>query len=540
MNARKASAARRRSHQLAGAELPEPFVARQRGALGADADAFLAALTAAPVRALRVNEHKTSLSQVADRLGLTVDQVPWCQAATYLPAEVQLGDTFEHRAGLFYLQEPSSMAVVEALRIEPQHRVLDIAAAPGGKATHAASKLGPDGMLLANEMVSTRLGPLLANLDAWGYAEVAVASAAPPRLADALPASFDRVIVDAPCSGEALFRRQPALRAEWSEAQVAGAARRQARLLASAAKTLAPGGLLAYSTCTFAVAENEELVRSFLGQHEDWTLDDLRSLPGGQPSLVGDDSHGYAMRFYPHLCRCEGQFVAVLRAPGWPGRHEPARRRRKGSVPRSPWTEFAARIVRKDIDASRVQFRGTTFYLPPAAMSLPANITLRPGLPLGRLVGTDLRPAHALAMALRPDEVTAHEELNADDLRAFREGREIPRLGPPGWVLVTAGSWPVGWGRRKNDILTPKLPNYARSRAQLPGRVERPTDRGTPRGVGDRIDVPWLSLGGLRLQHRWRSDAVATATLGHRCRCPQAGNRNDGPSLRINLIICVK
>ena len=432
--------------------------------LGADAGAFLEALAAPPVRALRVNEHKASLTEVAERLGLAVDPVPWCATATYLAGEIHPGDTAEHRAGLFYLQEPSSMAVVEALRIEPHHRVLDVAAAPGGKATHAASKLGQDGMLLANELVTSRLGPLLANLDAWGYQNVAIASAAPVRLAEAVPASFDRVIVDAPCSGEALFRRQPGQRGEWSETQVAGAARRQARLLASAAQTVAPGGLLAYSTCTFAFAENEEIVRSFLDQHKDWAAEDLSFLPGGQPSALGD---AHAMRFYPHLCRCEGQFVAVLLAPGEPARYRPPlpAHRRRVSAPPSAWAEFAARHLRNEVSPATVAFRGATFYLLPTAMELPSNIALRPGLPLGRLVGASFRPSHALAMTLRRDDVTFSEELDGDDLPAFREGREISREGPPGWVLVTMGPWPLGWARRKNDILAPKLPGHARSRA---------------------------------------------------------------------------
>jgi 16S rRNA C967 or C1407 C5-methylase (RsmB/RsmF family)/NOL1/NOP2/fmu family ribosome biogenesis protein len=478
----KAKTARRRSLAMAGSaaagELPALFVSRERQVLGDDAGAFLASLDGAPVRALRVNEHKASLGQVAARLGLAVDPVPWCQTATYLPPQALPGDSAEHRAGLFYLQEPSSMAVVEALSVEPHHLVLDVAAAPGGKSTHAASKLGPDGMLLANEMVGTRLGPLLANLDAWGYPNVAIASAAPPRLAEALPASFDRVIVDAPCSGEALFRRQPALRAEWSEAQVAGAARRQARLLASSARTVAPGGLLAYSTCTFALAENERVLEAFLDQHADWDLHDLGNLPCGVPSAIDQAGTGYAVRFYPHLCRCEGQFVAVLRAPGreqdrergrghgrgLTGVRRPARPRQERDVPYSAWTEFAAQVLRADFDPGRLDFRGATCYLRPAAMPVPANVALRPGLPLGRLVGASLRPAHALAMALRPADVTAYEELGGEDLRAFREGREIARPGQPGWVLVTTGQWPVGWARRKAGFLLPKLPGHVRAR----------------------------------------------------------------------------
>ena len=470
---------RRRAHSTL-AELPEAFVARQQAVLGDEADAFLAALTGPAVRSLRVNEHKASLAEVAERLRLTVDPVPWCPTATYLPPDTRLGDTVEHRAALFYLQEPSCTAVVEALGIEPHHRVLDIAAAPGGKATHAASRLGPDGLLLVNEVTSARLGPLLANLDSWGYPNTAITNVAAQRLADALPATFDRVIVDAPCSGEALFRRQPSARAEWSEAQVAGAARRQGKLLHCAARTVAPGGLLAYSTCTFAFTENEHQVAAFLDGHRDWELADISALPGAVVSPVSDADEerswpGHALRFYPHRCQCEGQFVAVLRAPGQqvPGQQVPGQRadarqartqRRKAAPPHPAWAEFARRTLRNELDQARVQFTGTTFYLRPTAMELPADLALRPGLLLGHLAGSTFRPAHALAMALKPAEVTAYEALGGDELLAFRQGLPVARAGPPGWVLVTVDRWPVGWARRRDDMLFPRLPGHARAR----------------------------------------------------------------------------
>jgi len=459
----------RRSADSTPAPFPAAFLARQRMLLGAEADAFEAALAEPAVRALRVNERKTSLAEVADRLELAVDPVPWCPAATYLPQDARPGDSAEHRAGLFYLQEPSSMAVIESLAIEPRHRVLDVAAAPGGKATHAASRLGGDGFLLVNEVVRSRLGPLLSNLDAWGYPNTAVASLPVARLADALPGIFDRVIADAPCSGEALFRRQPASRAEWSEAGVAGAARRQGKLLDSAARTVAPGGLLAYSTCTFAPAENEQQVTAFLARQPGWRLDDAGALPGAVGAPVDGAGAGRVLRFYPHRCRCEGQFVALLRAPGEP--RDQDRRpavgptRRPGGRAHPAWTAFAGQTLRERFDPARVLLRGTAFYLLPEPAGMPVGLALRPGLALGALVGRTFRPAHALAMALAPADVTAAEELGAAELAEFRGGRPVRRPGPAGWVLVTMGRWPVGWARRSGDQLVPRLPGHARSRS---------------------------------------------------------------------------
>jgi 16S rRNA C967 or C1407 C5-methylase (RsmB/RsmF family) len=447
--------------------LPEEFTARQSALLGSEAPAFLASFDEAPVRALRVNERKATLTEITRRLEIPLDPVPWCPAATYLPADVRLGDTVEHRAGLFYLQEPSSVVVVEALDIEADHRVLDIAAAPGGKSTHTASRLGEDGFLLVNEVVSTRLGPLLANVDAWGYRNTGVASAPVPRLAAAVAGMFDRVIVDAPCSGEALFRRDPASREQWSEAQVRGAARRQGKLLASSAQAAAPGGLLAYTTCTFDPAENEDQVGRFLREHPEWELVDLAPLPGATASRVGG---GTALRFYPHRCRCEGQFVAVLRAPGVRGT---AKRRRPSTPPAHPaWAAFVRQVLREQPDPARVRLRGETFYLTPPGFDLPAAAAMRPGMPLGRLFGSTFRPAHAFAMSLTGAEVTASEAVVGDDLAALRRGEPFVRPGPPGWVLLLVQRWPIGWGQRKGDTIVPRLPGHASGQAasRVPAR----------------------------------------------------------------------
>lgn len=461
----------RRSSSHTETPVPPGFALRLSRALGEEeASALLASLAQQPVRALRANPHKVHLEQLARRLGIVVDPVPWCADATYLPADLRLGHTVEHRAGLFYLQEPSAMSVVEALDIEPHHHVLDVAAAPGGKSTQAAAMLGEDGFLLANEVVSARVGPLLANLDAWGYPNVSVASAGVDRLADAVAGMFDRVILDAPCSGEALFRRDPANRAQWSEAHVRGAARRQRKLLAAAARAVRPGGLLAYSTCTFGSEENEDQVTGFLADHSKWTLaappiwPDVDVVALAEPGSGG--VAGNVLRFYPHHCRCEGQFVAILRAPADdPPRPAAQRRRRARPAPLNPaWEAFATATLRRELDPMRIIQRGETFFLAPPHVDLPAAAAMRPGLPLGRLAGVTFRPAHALAMTLRAGDVAAHLELDGNDVEAFRAGGRLRRPGPSGWLLVTVDGWPIGWGQRSGNEIIPRLPGHVRAR----------------------------------------------------------------------------
>jgi NOL1/NOP2/fmu family ribosome biogenesis protein len=272
---------------------------------------------------------------------------------------------------------------------------------------------------------------------------------------------FDRVIVDAPCSGEALFRRDPASRAQWSEAGVRGAARRQRKLLASALRTVRAGGALAYSTCTFGTEENEDRVREVLADNPKWTLAEPPDWPGVDRVDLGS---GQVLRFYPHHCRCEGQFVAILRAPDDIPRPPRARSRGAGASSLPAWNAFAKATLRRDIGASRIVSRADTYYLTPTGIDLPAAAALRPGLLLGRVHGVTFRPSHALAMTLRPGDVTAHERLDGEDVREFRSGLALIRPGPPGWVLVTVEDWPIGWGQRRGHDLVPRLPGHAQDR----------------------------------------------------------------------------
>jgi 16S rRNA C967 or C1407 C5-methylase (RsmB/RsmF family)/NOL1/NOP2/fmu family ribosome biogenesis protein len=411
--------------------------------LGDEAGAFLSSLQTPGPRAVRANPHKASIDDVCRLLGIPHDPVPWCPSASYVPEGLRVGGTAAHAAGLFYVQEPSALAVAASLAIEPSHAVLDVAAAPGGKATHAAGFLGEGGLLAANEVERGRLGALNENLDLCGFEWSVATTSLPSSLS--LPGGFDRVIVDAPCSGEALFRRDPAARAHWSPAHVAGSARRQARLLADAADRVAPGGLLAYSTCTFNVEENEAQVERLLHDRPDWSL-------------------AHSARFWPHRQRCDGHFLAVLRAPAsdpapppGPGVNGVANRYRISS---SPLPELVQQLGFGLEGPTVVQ--GGIVHLVPPRWSGPAA---RPGLPLGT-VARDARflPSHALALSRAALRAGPVEALDPDDLSRFRQGAPVDRPGEPGWVLVGFERWPLGWGYRTGRTLKPRLPKRVRAR----------------------------------------------------------------------------
>ncbi|HYT25458.1 MAG TPA: RsmF rRNA methyltransferase first C-terminal domain-containing protein, partial [Actinomycetota bacterium] len=434
--------------------LPDQFVERMRRLLGAEADAFLASYGRPAERSARANTGKVSARDLAALLGVDLEPVPWCEDASFLPEGVRVGATAAHAAGLFYIQDPSALAVVEALDVRPGHRVLDLAAAPGGKTTHIASKLGTSGVVVANEVDSGRLQALADNLDRWGSWRVAIAGETVERLARRLPGAFDRVLLDAPCSGEGLFRRSGAARVQWQPGHVRGSAERQRELLGQAARLVRPGGVLVYSTCTFAPEENERQVAAFLGAHGGWELLEIPWRPGFSPgrpdwSPGGPAELARTVRLWPHLLRGEGHFVAKLgrrdggAAPGPDGRDRPGRRdpsRAGGRRPRQPggvlaaWEAFSAdALTRRPAPSSTptgaragARVVGDRAYLVPDELIVPGDLRwLRPGLLLGRSRPGRFEPAHALAMASTPSTVRRRRRLATGEASAWLRGEPL-------------------------------------------------------------------------------------------------------------------
>ena len=238
--------------------LPEAFIARMRTQLGAHADAYFSALEEPYLRGVRLNPRKPVKPEMLDGFG---DPVPWNAACgRYLAMDSAAGLDPLHEAGAYYIQEPSAMAPVAILNPQPGERVLDLCAAPGGKSTQIADALCGEGLLVCNEPVPSRAKILSRNIERMGVPNALVVSADPEKFSPIWPECFDAILVDAPCSGEGMFRRHPETRAEWNESSPAGCASRQRHILAHAVRMLKPGGRLVYSTCTLNHEENEEIV----------------------------------------------------------------------------------------------------------------------------------------------------------------------------------------------------------------------------------------------------------------------------------------
>ena len=351
--------------------LPLSFLARMAELLDEDFPQFLVKLNQPFVPALRVNTLKLSVAEFQALSPWPLVPVPWCPDGFYLDRKANAGTHPYHDAGLYYIQEPSAMAVAALLAPQPGERVLDLCASPGGKATHAAALLAGEGLLVANDIDRGRAEVLRHNLERLGARNALVLSESPRRLATRWPGAFDRVIVDAPCSGEGMFRKKEEARFHWSEAHVAGCAIRQQDILNSAAELLRPGGRLVYATCTFAPEENEGSVWRFLQSHPDFELIEPTWRPGfmaGRPEWAEwpkEESGEWrvesgevdarmsldrTVRLWPHKVQGEGHFVAVMQrmegavfrrgVPDEAGAWEPAEATRLSAAERSAIEAF--------------------------------------------------------------------------------------------------------------------------------------------------------------------------------------------------------
>lgn len=451
--------------------LPKAFLNKMSDLLGEAFPEFLRALTQTDRSyGLRVNTLKLSPEQLQQISPWPLEPIPWSPEGFYYPAEARPGPHPYYYAGLYYIQEPSAQAVGVLADPQPGERVLDLAAAPGGKTTHLAARMQGRGLLVSNEIDSKRVRGLLENVERWG-ANLAVVSAPVEKLAQAWGAYFDRVVLDAPCSGEGMFRKDPEVVRHWGPGAPSRAARIQKTLLAAAADLVRPGGTLIYSTCTFAPEENEQVIADFL-RTPGWALEDARISPlfadgvpawgGGHPALA------QTARLWPHRLRGEGHFLARLRKIDGAESHPPqARVPPPSREARALWQAWSEEHLQIALEGELLERAGHLYLLPPALPDLEGIRTPAPGLYLGearaghRTGSGRFLPGQPLAHYLQPEQAHHTLLLPSDDPQtlAFALGQPIPAEGTDGWKLVAlqtpVGNFSLGWGRLKAGILRP-------------------------------------------------------------------------------------
>ena len=412
--------------------LPEGFLRRMEGQLGEEYDAYLGSLERPRAVALRLNP----LKGAAPALEFAEAPVPWEPNGCYYDPAARPGLHPYHEAGVYYLQEASAMAPVALLDPLPGQRVCDLCAAPGGKSTQIAGRLGGEGFLLCNEIEPKRAKVLSQNMERMGVANALVTNEHPENLAKKLPGFFDKVLVDAPCSGEGMFRKEEAAVTGWSLEYVALCARRQSAILESAAALLRKGGRLVYSTCTFSPEENEGVIAAFLEAHPEFEPEEI-SVPWFTPAGKG------MFRLWPHKLRGEGHFAAVLRKKGEQSPLESACSAEK--LPEQ-WTKFAKELDITLPEGKAVSFGSTLYWAPRQTPELKGLRILRPGLALGEIKKDRVEPAHALALWLKTCRNTLDLGADSRETRDYLHGEVLP-AEVKGWCLVRVDGFSIGWGK---------------------------------------------------------------------------------------------
>ncbi|WP_457637917.1 16S rRNA (cytosine(1407)-C(5))-methyltransferase RsmF [Oceanithermus sp.] len=443
------------------ADLPQAFLAKMAELLGDEYAEFLRALTAAERSyALRVNTLKLSPGDFARLSPWPLEPVPWSPAGFYYPAEARPGPHPYFYAGLYYIQEPSAQAVAELLAPEPGERVLDLAAAPGGKTTHLAALMQNQGLLVANEVDSGRIRGLLDNLERWGSTQ-AVVQEPVARLAERWGTFFDRVLLDAPCSGEGMFRKDPAAARRWGPSSPARAAGVQKKLLADASALVRPGGVLVYSTCTFSPEENEGVVAEFLGRNPEFEVENALFNPAFAPGVPdwggGGERLTRTARLWPHKLRGEGHFLARMRRTGGaeqsPPRFRPPRPDHRALA---EWRAWSGEHLPYELEGEIWERSGHLYLLPTGLPELSRLSSPAPGLYLGQARKNRFVPAAHLAhlpgLRGKPEL-----ELDPSDPHAlsFASGEPVSVSAADGWYWVHISGFGLGWGKVKRGVLRP-------------------------------------------------------------------------------------
>jgi NOL1/NOP2/sun family putative RNA methylase len=462
--------------------IPAAFLARMARLLGDEYGSFAASYDAPPGNGLRLNSTKISTEQFLQISPFRLEPLPWTSGAFLLPDETESldrGGPGKHphqAAGLYYLQEPSAMVVAELHDPQPGERVLDLAAAPGGKATAIVSLMRNEGLLVANEIHGQRVWDLAENLERWGARNAVITNESPERLADRFAGIFDRVLLDAPCSGEGMFRKSDAARREWSPELVLGCALRQSHILAQAARLVRPGGRLVYSTCTFAPEENEGVIAQFLAGRPDFVLLEPPrragfgpGRPEWAPQEVATAELRHAVRLWPHTGPGEGHFVAVLqRAAGSDPcaihRWQPER---VSKPVHRLYRAFCEEILLNFPNAGDLALAGAYLYaVPPDAPDLAGLRFIHPGWWLGILKKDRFEPSHALALGLSPADAKPDRIVNltsgGEEVLAYLRGESLAVPGPSGWTLVAVDGFPLGWGKRVAGVVKSHYPKGLR------------------------------------------------------------------------------
>lgn len=440
-------------------QLPLEFQERMKKLLGAEYEDFIKSYDEKPVRAFRVNTDKISLADFEKINIFSTEKIPYVENGFYFDYD-GIGNHPYHHSGMIYIQEPASMVPAESIEINPDWKVLDLCAAPGGKSSQIKNKLGENGVLVSNEIVPSRCKILTGNMERMGFKNVVTTCMSPQKIAKEFPEIFDMIMVDAPCSGEGMFRKEEIAIDEWTPENVKMCAERQAEILDCAVKMLKAGGYIVYSTCTFSLEENEIMVDSFLQKYPNFEFVPVTQMVR-ENTADGIKFDGckcekihYARRCYPHKTKGEGQFVAVLHNTNENYGSSSKNDVKKEKIDKTVIDFLDDTLVSYNKDYVQIYNGNPVYFTPDFPIRKGAAFSC--GVTIGEIRKNYIQPHHQLFMAMgecfkRKIELSADSE----EIKKYLHGEEFETDCENGWAVVlvdgcTVGGVKVSNGRAKN------------------------------------------------------------------------------------------
>jgi len=440
-------------------ELPIEFENRMKSLLGDEFISYKNAMNDSPVRAFRVNTDKISIEDFEKINLFSSRKINYVSGGFYFDYD-KIGNHPYHHAGMIYVQEPGAMAPAECLDINPEWAVLDMCAAPGGKSSQLRNKLSRNSVLISNEIIPSRCKILTGNIERLGFQNTVTTCMDTSKLAKTFPSTFDLIMVDAPCSGEGMFRKDDTAIEEWSTENVLKCAERQAEILDNAVKLLKSNGYIIYATCTFSIEENEMTVDSFLKRHSDFELvpvtERVQSTTSDGIHFDGCQTNNINLcrRFYPHKAQGEGQFMAVLHRKGEPDFAPFSQQIKPEKVDKSVFDFLDNTLIGYDKENVKMYNANPIYFS--ADFAVNKGTAFSCGVTIGEIKKNYILPHHQFFMALgnmfkRKIELTA----DSQDIKKYLHGEEITADCENGWAVVmvdgcTVGGAKVSNGKAKN------------------------------------------------------------------------------------------
>ena len=446
-------------------ELNENYICRMKSLLNDEFDDYVSALNSQPIRAFRVNTSKISLEKFAEINPFGSDKIPYVENGFYFNYD-GIGNHPFHHAGMIYVQEPAAMAPAECIEISPDSKILDMCAAPGGKSTQLKNKLSQKGVLVSNEIVMNRCKILTGNIERLGLKNCITTCMDTSRLAEVFQNAFDLVMVDAPCSGEGMFRKDDTAISEWSQENVKMCASRQLDILENAVKCVKKGGYIVYATCTFSLEENEMVIDEFLSNHSDFELVKVNpkvienTVEGISFNGSKNDNLSYCRRFYPHKNLGEGQFMAVL----------------KNKLPQNEHNSFVREnnkldsITKDFLNKTLKEYNEQNFFLKDNKVYyFSADFDVRNlkafsiGVTVGEIKKNYILPHHQFFSAFGNDFKNKIElSVNSEELTKYLHGEEFQTDISDGWAVVTVCGCALGGVKVSNGVAKNHYPKGLR------------------------------------------------------------------------------